>query len=115
MTTRSEDLDRIRVLIVHNYYREPGGEDRVFDAEVELLRNKGVPVETFVRRNTDIESSSVALAAGWMWNRDAYRALLEAIDRFAPSVVHFHNTRPLISPAGFYAAAHAPTHQAGQN
>lgn len=94
-----------RVLMVHNYYREPGGEDRVFDAEVELLRDRGVPVETFIRRNAEIESGPVALAAGWVWNRDSYRSLSEAIERFSPAVVHFHNTRPLISPAGFYAAA----------
>ena len=31
----------MRILIVHNYYQRPGGEDRVFESEAALLEAHG--------------------------------------------------------------------------
>jgi len=97
--------DPPRVLMVHNYYRTPGGEDRVFEAETGLLRDNGIEVETFIRRNTESDRSNAALAARWFWDRGASRDLEAAIRRFGPTVVHLHNTRPLVSTSAFYAAS----------
>jgi hypothetical protein len=33
-----------RILLVHNYYQQAGGEDRVVEAEAELLRSYGHPL-----------------------------------------------------------------------
>jgi glycosyltransferase involved in cell wall biosynthesis len=46
----------------------------------------------------------VALAGSTVWNRSSYRELRSLIRRERPQVAHFHNTLPLISPAGYYAA-----------
>ena len=92
-----------RVLSVHCYYREPGGEDTVFEAEASLLAAHGHAVETFVRRNADLPvgtaGQKVAAAAQTIWARQASRELAGAIDGFRPDVVHVHNTFQRLSPA----------------
>jgi glycosyltransferase involved in cell wall biosynthesis len=91
------------VLGVHNYYRLPGGEDRVFAAESALLEEHGHKVIRFEDRNSRIGG---ALAAGLhgIWNRQSGSRLDAVIQQHRPGVAHFHNTFPLISPAGYYAA-----------
>lgn len=46
----------------------------------------------------------LALAGATVWNRASYDELRAACRDFKPEVVHFHNTFPLISPAGYKAA-----------
>jgi hypothetical protein len=46
----------------------------------------------------------LALAKDTVWSTSAYRALGALIRRERPDLVHFHNTLPLVSPAGYYAA-----------
>lgn len=99
----------MRVLLVHNFYQQPGGEDRVFTAEAELLSAHGHAVELLAFRNDDIPEHrsalhSVRLAGGTIWSQRGYGAVRDAIRTFRPDVVHFHNTFPLVSPAAYYAA-----------
>jgi glycosyltransferase involved in cell wall biosynthesis len=92
-------MNLANILVAHNYYREPGGEDIVFAAESALLRACGHTVTTFTRDNSGI--GSVALAAAAVWNPATTRAL----GTTPPArVAHFHNTFPLISPSAYYAA-----------
>lgn len=39
-----------------------------------------------------------------VWSRSAYWKLRSRIRKERPNIVHFHNTFPLVSPAGYYAA-----------
>ena len=95
----------MRVLAVHNEYQQAGGEDQSFEAETSLLEENGHRVRRYVVHNdrlagmSQLESASVAV-----WNRSSYRDLRSLIREEQPEVVHFHNTFPLISPAGYYAA-----------
>ncbi len=96
----------MRVLLVHNFYRQPGGEDYVFRAEATVLTRNGHEVETFERSSTDATDSlagvlKTALRAPWAAKNA--RALEHQIARFRPDIVHFHNIFPLISPAAYYA------------
>jgi len=34
-------VSEMKIAIVHNFYRDPGGEDSVVDNEIELLRQNG--------------------------------------------------------------------------
>lgn len=100
---------RIRALLVHNYYQQPGGEDAVFAAEAALLAARGHAVERLVFDNDRIAPRGsardlVRLAGTTVWSPSGYTAVRAAIRAFRPDVVHFHNTFPLISPAGYYAA-----------
>jgi glycosyltransferase involved in cell wall biosynthesis len=93
------------VVLVHERYREPGGEDRVFADEEALLRARGHRVVTFTADNRDVaRMPSAALARRTVWNGDAYRRLRARVRAAGASVVHVHNTFPLLSPSVYRAA-----------
>lgn len=98
---------RLRVLLVHNFYQQPGGEDEVFTRERELLESFRHPVCVYTRRNDELGSYSpvrkLSLPLRTMWAWDSVRAIRDLIRRERPDVAHFHNTFPLISPAAYQA------------
>jgi glycosyltransferase involved in cell wall biosynthesis len=99
------NLCRMKILAVHNRYQRPGGEDQVFAEETALLQSRGNRVLRCEVHNDQVEHTGrFTLAKDTVWNASAYRELGALIRRERPDVVHFHNTLPLISPAGYYAA-----------
>jgi glycosyltransferase involved in cell wall biosynthesis len=95
----------MKVVVLHNHYQLPGGEDEVFRAEADLLTEQGHAVVRFTVNNDSIaQMSKPALAAAAVWNQTTYRQLCELFRRERPDIAHFHNTHPLLSPAGYYAA-----------
>jgi glycosyltransferase involved in cell wall biosynthesis len=95
----------MKILMCHNYYQQPGGEDQVFHAEIQLLESRGHQVIQYTRHNNDIsEMSSWSVARKTIWNRETSAALGETIRRSRPDVLYCTNTFPLISPAAYYAA-----------
>ncbi len=101
----------MKLVVVHNRYRQVGGEDVVFDSEADLLRRHGHWVIEFTRDNKAISLTGVVsplrLATGTVWAHDNCRALRELLGREQPDLVHLHNTFPLISPAAYYACRDA--------
>jgi glycosyltransferase involved in cell wall biosynthesis len=95
----------MNVLLVHNFYQQPGGEDQVFADEGKLLEARGHTVARFTMDNDAIDGmGKLKLARKTIWNTDARRKLCEAARAIKADMVHFHNTFPLISPAGYYGA-----------
>lgn len=98
-----------KVLLTHNYYGSaaPSGENQVFEAECELLRQRGHVVNQFVRHSDEIRHKGVyGLMAGALsvpWNPWSIAGIRRRMDVFLPDVVHVHNTFPLISPGIFHA------------
>lgn len=94
----------MRVLVAHNYYQQPGGEDTVFAAETELLRRYGHEVVEYTERNESIKSMNIgAVALNMIWSLSSKKKIIEILDRTKPDVAHFHNTFLLISPSAYYA------------
>ncbi len=97
----------MKIVSVHNFYQQPGGEDAVWRNEAALLHSKGHQVVKFVRRNSEIADQSLLasarLAVRAVWSRESMHALMDTLVRETPDVVHFHNTFPLISPSAYYA------------
>jgi glycosyltransferase involved in cell wall biosynthesis len=97
----------MKVLTVHNFYQQPGGEDVVFEAERRLLSRHGHDVVVFEEHNDSIQTDSIFrsfnLAARTIWSQGSYDKLVDVIRRCRPDVAHFHNTFPLISPAAYHA------------
>lgn len=94
----------MRVLLVHNRYQQPGGEDLVFESEAALLEAHGHEVHRFTADNRVIRGGGALTAVRAIWNGRAYHDLRALLRSFRPDVVHFHNTFPLLSPAVYYAA-----------
>ncbi len=93
------------MLLLHNRYQQPGGEDQVFAAEGNLLEAHGHQVLRYTRHNDQVtDQNPLALAGATVWNQAVYRELRTLIRRERPQVAHFHNTLPMISPAAYYAA-----------
>jgi len=64
-------MQSLSVLVIHNRYQQPGGEDAVVHAEVELLRRAGHRVVQYVRDNSAIANypslrqASLFFSATW--------------------------------------------------
>jgi glycosyltransferase involved in cell wall biosynthesis len=99
----------MRVLLVHNFYQIPGGEDSIVREELSLLAQHGVDVELFSVSNTNIKGPLGAITAAFqvVYNPFARRALSKKLAEFQPDVVHIHNFFPLLSPSVFDACQDA--------
>lgn len=95
----------MKVIVCHNFYQRPGGEDQVFADETSLLERHGHHVVRFTVHNDEIEQSGrLSLVRRTVWNGSVHAQLASLIRRERAEVVHFHNTFPLMSPAAYYAA-----------
>ena len=111
----------MKILLCHNYYRHPGGEDSAYLAERELLTHFGHQVLEYVRRNEEIRDdgflSKVKLGLQTIWGDGSISELRNLLHQEKPDIVHFHNTFPLISPGAYYSfhEARVPVIQTVQN
>ena len=92
------------VLIVHNHYRIPGGEDTVADNEARLLATHGHKVIRYTRDNSE-KKGKLSLLLNMFFSFRTYNDIRKIIRREAIDVVHVHNTLFMVSPAVYYAAA----------
>jgi len=101
----------LRIVVAHNYYQIPGGEDETLRRERDLLRSAGHSVKEFIRRNSEIAPADIvakmSLAARTVWAGDSRKAMLQFLREENPHVAHFHNTFPLMSPSVYYACQEA--------
>ena len=59
----------MRILIAHNRYQQPGGEDQVFTAEADLLADRGHDVIRYELHNNSIKSTGkLKLVRNTIWN-----------------------------------------------
>jgi glycosyltransferase involved in cell wall biosynthesis len=108
----------MRLLVVHNHYLSPGGEDQVYRTEIDLLRNHGVEVSEYSVHNNQIASmNKIALGINTIWSQRAFQKMRTILAGFQPHLVHFHNIFPLLSPSVYYAchSASIPTVQTLHN
>jgi len=99
----------MKILLCHNHYQQPGGEDQVYADEGWLLESHGHEVIRYTRHNDDVDRlGRLRLAEQTVYNRETAAELRELIARRRPDVMHCTNIFPLISPAAYDAA-----HEAG--
>ncbi|MEI7435259.1 MAG: glycosyltransferase family 4 protein [bacterium] len=98
----------MRILVLHNYYQRPGGEDRVFESETALLESLGHEVIRFVRHNDEIFAGSLLKNIGnALWNRAVALDLQRIIEQNKPEVAHVHNVFSVLSPAVYHVLRRA--------
>jgi FkbM family methyltransferase len=99
----------VKIILVHNEYREPGGEDVVFDQECHLLERAGHEVVVYRRSNLELEdvtlAQRLALAARIVSASDTQQEFTEMLAAEKPQLVHIHNTFVMVSPSVYLACA----------
>lgn len=99
-----------KVLLVHNYYQIPGGEDTVFNNEKKLLEDNGHEVITYTRDNEEINNfhllKKLCYPLNTIFSLKTYNEVKKIVLDNQIDIVHVHNTWPLISPSVYYAAFH---------
>jgi glycosyltransferase involved in cell wall biosynthesis len=92
----------MRILVVHNHYQDPGGEDMVFHQEV-----------TYLKQMHEVETLTFQNKKGWRglfqylsypFNLWAGQKLRSRIKSFAPDVIHVHNIHYASGPILFRVA-----------
>lgn len=100
--------EKKNILIVHNYYQIPGGEDTVVANEKKMLEKHGHKVILYSRNNAELKQMSkiqkAFLPITTVFNPRTYRDIKKLIREEKIEVVHVHNTLNLVSPAVYYAA-----------
>lgn len=98
----------MRVLLLHNRYRAPGGEERAVGDILTLLRSRGHTVELLERSSAQAGSAraSASLLAGGLGASEVTRA----VQRLRADVVHAHNVHPLFGWRALAAARSAGAH-----
>lgn len=94
------------ILLLHNSYRERGGEERAVAEQAALLRAHGHRVELLERSSDELEgvsgrarAAASLLAGGWRPD-----AVADAVRSCGASVVHAHNVHPLFGARALEAA-----------
>lgn len=96
----------MRILVIHNRYREKGGEDSVVENETAMLERGGHSVERLFFDNDNIDGviSSIRAASEMFYSFRSEQRVKEVIELFKPDVVHVHNFVATLSPSVFFAA-----------
>jgi glycosyltransferase involved in cell wall biosynthesis len=105
------EAHEVKILLVHNSYVQPGGEDVVFEQERQMLEQAGHEVVSYHRSNQEIDEHSlvgrIALTSKAVWAADSRRDFASLLHREKPSLVHIHNTFVVISPSIYSACREA--------
>lgn len=72
-----------KVLLVHNYYQQGGGEDTVFAQEEALLKSRGIEVELYTAHNDTINNQSLMnkakMAVEVTWSLTEYKRIKKSL------------------------------------
>ena len=91
----------MKILFIHTYYIQRGGEDTVYENELRLMRDAGWETESLVFSNRKYAAIKFLF---FFFNPISFWQTCRAIRRFKPDVIHVHNWFFAASPAIFIAA-----------
>lgn len=101
-------MSKEKVLIVHNHYQIPGGEDTVVENEKKLLESYGHEVLLYSRSNRELRQfhifQKLLLPFTTVFSLKTYQEIKKIIREQQVDILHVHNTLLLISPSVYYAA-----------
>lgn len=103
----------MKILQLHNYYQQPGGEDVVFAAEKDMLSAKVHDVYQYSKSNSEIDGYSffqkLFLSLNLSHSYCGKSELSNLVIKKQFDILHVHNFFPLLSPSVFYTTTHSPT------
>src|SRR5262249_22696734 len=93
----------MKVALIHNTYRQRGGEDLVVEAEKALLQRNRHKVVSYSRSNDEIAAMSPAqqlvLVKNIVHSERSKQEVSALLHAEKPDIVHVHNTFTMISPS----------------
>lgn len=89
----------MKILIIHTFYRDKGGEDAVIIAEMALLKQAGLEVELLSFQNPQQRLSAFLTLLLSPFNVFSFIKTIHKIRSFQPDVVHLHNWHFAASPS----------------
>lgn len=91
----------MKVLIVHNLYRDRGGEERYIELHHRILEERGHEVSLYAKDSRDVASKwdKLTLPLSMTHSSASAREMRDLLKRERPDVVHVNNLFPLISPS----------------
>lgn len=94
----------MKILLIHNYYQYPGGEDTYFESLKQLLIKNNHQVKTYTKNNKQLDSFSdkVKTSIGLFYNLKTKNELSKIIKSFKPDIAQIQNIYPLISPSVYH-------------
>lgn len=98
---------KLNILMVHNYYKQRGGEDLVFENETNLLKKNGHNVITYIRYNNEIDKTifrKVLFPFILIFNIKTYFDITSICKKNSIDVIHVHNNMFYISQSVYYSA-----------
>ena len=103
------NLQLMRILIVHNRYQQPGGEDAAVGHEQNLLRAAGHDVALAVVGNQSIETFGQKARAAYhaAYSPSGLEWMRRQLGVHRPDLVQAHNVFPLLTPSIYDACEQA--------
>jgi len=96
----------MNILMLHNRYLVPGGEDQSTAAEANLLQQQGCGVELLEEDNRRVEQLGKSRTAmRTIWSSESFHRIHDKLRTGKFDVLHVQNFFPLWSPSVYYAAA----------
>jgi len=96
----------MKVLFLHNFYQQFGGEDQAAIAERNLLERNGNELLCLTRHNDEMKSYSLWDKAAFfprtIYSHRTEHEIKQAVGQFKPQVAFVHNVYPLISPSLYH-------------
>jgi len=93
----------VNILIIHNSYQQPGGEDVVVAQETRLLERHGHRVNIYKRSNHELDELSFGqrlnLIGRIVSASDSKLAVRGLLRDLKPDIVHVHNIFAMVSPS----------------
>lgn len=91
----------MKILFVHNQYKQYGGEDSVIKNEMAMLmlNNQGIDLFSVSNNRINVLSKKIAAAISTTYSRKYRNLLFEKIKKFKPDIIHAHNLFPLLTPS----------------
>lgn len=93
----------MKILQVHNFYKQPGGEDKVLQQEQFILEKYGNhQVDQWLKSNDDLGVfDKFKLIFNTHWSKHSYRECFRQFGGGKYDIVHVHNFFPQFSPSIF--------------
>jgi len=97
----------VKILFIHNKYKQFGGEDVAVEMETSILIEKGHAVRTVFFDNMPIRGSLSKIKSAFqsVYNFSSARKISKIILEFKPDIIHIHNLFFIASPSVLYAAS----------